>query len=72
MNTKSEASCTANDIPRQVKKHISGKSDQSPFCMKSTPLVIFRAFAVVFSRMRVRIRCSVHLMSLLDSFSCLS
>jgi hypothetical protein len=31
--------------------------DQSPLCRKSTPLVISRAFAVVFSWMRFRIRC---------------
>ena len=50
---------------RQVEKHVFGKdvrrmSDQSPFFLrKSTLLVIIRAFAVVFSRMRVRIRCPV-------------
>jgi len=32
-------------------------SDQSPYCRKSTQLVTSRAFVVVFSRMRVRIRC---------------
>ena len=46
--------CTANDITRQVEKHVFGKSvrrmsHQSLFCRKSTPLVISRAFAVVFS-----------------------
>jgi len=52
VNTKFETSCTtANDITRQVKKHVFGKdvsrmSDQSPFCRKSTPLVKSRAFAV--------------------------
>ena len=60
-NTKSETSCTANDIAKQVEKHVLGKdvrrmSDQSPFCRKSTPLVISRVFAVVFFRMHVRIR----------------
>jgi len=34
-------------------------SDQSPFCRKSTPLVISSAVAVVFSRMGFRIRCPV-------------
>jgi len=35
-------------------------SDQSPFCRRSTPLVIISAFAAVFSRMRFRIpRCPV-------------
>jgi hypothetical protein len=53
----SETICTANDITRQVEKHVLGKdvrqmSDQSLFCRKSTPLVISRAFAVAFSRMR--------------------
>jgi hypothetical protein len=33
--------------------------DQSPFRRKSTPLVISRAFAVVLSRMRVRVTCPV-------------
>jgi hypothetical protein len=42
VNTKSETSCTANDITRQVEKHVSEKdvrqmSDQSPFGRKSTP-----------------------------------
>jgi len=64
VNTKSETSCTANDIVRQVKKHVFGKvvrrmSDQSPFDRKSTPLVMGGAFTVVFSWMRVRIRCPV-------------
>jgi len=64
VNTKSETSCTANDIVRQVKKHVFGKvvrrmSDQSPFDRKNTPLVISRAFAVVLSRMSFRTRCSV-------------
>ena len=68
---KSETSCTTDDIPRQVEKHVFGKdvrrmSDQSPFCRKSTPLVISRVFAVlVLSRMRVRMRrCSVLQVSL--------
>jgi hypothetical protein len=39
-------------------------SDQSPFYRKSTPLVISRVFAVVFSRLRVRIRCLVLQVSL--------
>jgi len=69
VNTKSETSCTANDITRQDEKHIIGKderrmSDQSLFCRKSTPLVICRAFAVVFSRMSFRIRCPVLQVSL--------
>jgi hypothetical protein len=62
VNTKSETSCTANDITRQVEKHVFGKdvrrqmSDQSPFGRKRTPLVISsRAFAVVFSRKSFRI-----------------
>ena len=64
MNTKSETRCTTDDIPRQVEKHVFGKderrmSDQSPFGRKSTPLMISRAFAVVFSRMSFRIRCPV-------------
>ena len=65
MDTKSETRCTANDITRQVEKHVNfGKdigrmSDQSHFGRKSTPLMISRAFAVVFSRMSFRIRCSV-------------
>jgi len=69
MNTKSEASCTANDIMRQAWKHEFGKDvvreitkDQSLFCRKSTQLVINGAFAsaVVFPRMmRVRKRCPV-------------
>jgi len=58
VNTKSKTSCTTNDITRQVEEHVFGKdvgrmSDQSPFGRKSTPLVISRAFAVVFSRMRL-------------------
>jgi hypothetical protein len=53
--TKSDTSCTANDITRQVQEHVFGKdvrrmSDQSRLCRKkSTPLVISRAFSVVFS-----------------------
>jgi hypothetical protein len=52
VDTKSETSCTANDITRQVEKHVFGNdvrrmSGQSPFGRKSTPLVIGRAFAVV-------------------------
>ena len=48
MNTKSEASCTTDDITRQVEKHVSGEdvrrmSDTCPFCRKSIPLVIRRA-----------------------------
>ena len=62
MNTKSETSCTMYDITRQVEKHVFGKnarrmSDQSPSCRKSTPLVISRAIAVVFSPMIFRISC---------------
>jgi hypothetical protein len=34
-------------------------SSQRPSCRKSTPLVISRVFAVVFSRTHVRIRCPV-------------
>ena len=69
VNTKSETSCTANDTTRQVEKHVFGKdirrmSDQSPFGRKSTPLVISRAFAVVFSRISFRIRCPVLSVSL--------
>ena len=69
MNTKSETSCTTNDITRQVKNYVFGKdvrrmSDQSPFCRKSTPLVISGAFTVVFSRMRFRIRCPLLQVSL--------
>ena len=41
VNTKSETSCSANDITRKVKKHVCGKDvrrmcDQSPLCRKST------------------------------------
>ena len=59
-----------DDIPRrQVEKHVFGKdvrrmSDQSPFCRKSTPLVISRVFAFVFSWMSIRIRCPVLQVSL--------
>jgi len=64
VNTRFETSCTVNEITRQVEEHVFGKdvrqmSDQSPFGRKSTPLVISRAFAVVFSRMRFKIRCPV-------------
>ena len=63
MNTKSETSCTTDDITRQVDKHVFGKDVRrisDPSCRKSTPLVIRRAFAVVFSRMMsFRIRCPV-------------
>ena len=59
---KSETSCTTDDIPRQVEKHVFGKdvrrmSDQSHFGRKSTPLVTSRAIAVVFSPMIFRISC---------------
>jgi hypothetical protein len=69
VNTKSETSCTTDDITRQVEKHVFGKyvrriSDQSPFYRKRTPLVISRAFAVVFSRISFRIRCPVLSVSL--------
>ena len=70
VNTKSETSCTANDIMRQVEKHVFGKdvrrrmSDQRPSGRKSTPLVMCRAFAVVFSRMSFRMRCPVLQLSL--------
>ena len=42
VNTKSETNCTANDITRQVEKHVSEKdvrqmSDHGPFGRKSTP-----------------------------------
>ena len=45
VDTKSETRCTANDITRQVEKHVFGKdirrnSDQSPFGRESTLLVI--------------------------------
>jgi hypothetical protein len=55
-----ETSCTVNDTTKQVEKHVFGKdvrrmSDQRPFCRKSTPMVTSKAFAVVFSQMRVRI-----------------
>ena len=39
-------------------------SGQSPFGRKSTPLVISRAFVVVFSRTSFRIRCPVLQVSL--------
>ena len=39
-------------------------SDQSPFGKEITPLVISKAFAVVFSRMSFRIRCPVLQVSL--------
>jgi len=40
VSTKSETGCTANDITRQVEKHVFGEdvrrvSDQSPFCRRS-------------------------------------
>jgi len=49
--------------------HVFGKDvrrmrDQSLFCRKSTPMVISRAFAVVFSRMNFRMRCPVLQVSL--------
>jgi len=65
VDTKSEASCAANDITRQIKKYVYGKDarrmcEQSPFCRKSTPLVVVsRAFAVVSSWMFVGMRCPV-------------
>jgi len=51
MDAKSETSCTANDITRQVEKHVSGKdvrrmSDQSPFGRKSTPLMTSDKYSV--------------------------
>ena len=49
-------------------KDVRRTSDQSPF-MKSTPLVTGRAFAVVFSRMRVRIRCPVLQVSLPEVYN---
>jgi hypothetical protein len=58
VNAKSDTSCTAYDITRQVEKHVLGKvvrrvSDQSPFGWKSKPMVISSVFTVVvFSRMR--------------------
>ena len=63
-DTKSETSCTTDDITRQVEKHVFGKdvrqmSDHSLFGRRSTTLVISRAFAVVFSRVSFRIRCPV-------------
>jgi hypothetical protein len=39
-------------------------SGQSPFGRKSTPMVISRVFAVVFSRMSFRMRCPVLQVSL--------
>ena len=42
--------------------------DQCPFCRKTTPLVISRAFAVVFSRMSFRMRCPVLQVSLLEVY----
>ena len=61
-----------SDITRQVEKHVFGKdvrqmSDQSPFGKEITPLVISKAFAVVFSRMSFRIRCPVLQVSLPES-----
>jgi hypothetical protein len=69
VDTKSETSCTTDDTTRQVEKHVFVKdirrmSDQSPFGRKCTPLVISRAFAVVFSRMSFRVRCPVLQVSL--------
>jgi len=75
VNTKSETSCTTDDITKQpeVDKHAFGKdvrrmSIQSPSCRKSTPLMISRAFAVttvgVFSRMSFKIRRPVLKVSL--------
>ena len=69
VDTKSETSCTANDITRQVDKHVFGKdvrrmSDHSPFGRKSTLLGISRALAVVLSRMNFRMRCPVLKVSL--------
>ena len=65
VNTKSETSCTANDIMRQVEKHVFGKdvrrrmSDQRPSGRKSTPFLISRVFVVVFSWMSFRMWCPV-------------
>ena len=71
-DTKSETSCTTDDITRQVEKHVFGKdvrqmSDQSSFGRKSTPVVIRRAFAVVFSWISFRKRCPILPVSLLRS-----
>jgi len=54
VDAKSEMRCTANDITRQVEKHVLGKdigrkSDQSPFGRKSTPLVISSVCCCVLS-----------------------
>ena len=69
MKTGSGTSCTTNDITRQVEKHLIGKdvrqmSDHSPFGRKSTPLVMSRAFAAVFSWTSFIIRCLVLQVSL--------
>jgi len=55
-----EAGCSKKGFGKDVRR----MSDQSPFCMKSTPLVISRAFAVVSFQMRVRVRCPVLQVSL--------
>ena len=62
MNTKSETSCTTDDITRQVEKRVFGKgvrrmSDQGPSCKKNTPLVISGAFAVGLGQRIVQPHC---------------
>jgi len=65
VNTGSGTSCTTNDITRQVEKHLFGKkdvrqmSDQRPFGRMSAPLVVSRAFVVVFSWTIFKIRNKV-------------
>jgi hypothetical protein len=52
VSTKSETSCTTDDITRQVEKYVFGKdvrrmSDQSPFGRKGTLLVMSRALMMM-------------------------
>ncbi len=67
MGTKSEASHTANNGARKIKKHVSRKArkgvwrmcDQGPPRREGTPLMVSGAFAVALSWMYIRIRCPI-------------
>ena len=64
MYTESETGHIANNITREVEKHVLGKAvrrmcDLSLLWRKGTPLMISRAFAVALSWMCVTERCPI-------------
>jgi len=71
VGTKSEACHAANNVMRKVKEYGSGKDvwrmcDQGPLRREGAPLMMSEVFAGALSWMRIRIRCPIMQVPLLE------